>query len=192
MSPSDGDRGDRARYWPAVEAKHGRPMHAWFELLTEREDQRYPALMAFLQEEHGFSRTHANAVVQAHRGSASSRRFATLDDYLAAAEPTGAATVRAAFDGLLARHPGTSVEIAWNQPFLVRDGQRLLSISVQGAHLLAAPWSIEVLDAFRPRLEADEGVAAVLKKTFRLPSDRPIDPGLLDDLVAAESARAPG
>ena len=186
MSPSDGDR---TRYWPAIEAKHGRPMHERFGLLAEREDQRYPALMAYLQEEHGFSRTHANAVVQSHRGSASSRRFGTLDEYLAQVEPIGAATVRAAFDGLLARHPGTSVEIAWNHPFLVRDGQRLLSITVQGGHLLAAPWSVEVLDAFRPRLEADAGVTAVLKKTFRLPSDRPIDPDLLDALIEAESAR---
>jgi uncharacterized protein YdhG (YjbR/CyaY superfamily) len=164
-------------------------MHEWFELLAEREDQRYPALMAFLQEEHGFGRTHANAVVQFHRGSASSRRFSTLDDYLAAAEPTGAATARAALEGLLQRHPGTSVEIAWNQPFLARDGQRLLSITVQGGHLLAAPWSVDVLDAFRARLESEAGVTKVLKKTFRLPSDRPVDPTLLDDLVAAEIAR---
>lgn len=189
MTPSDGDR---TRLWPAIEAKHGRPMRDWFELLAEREDQRYPALMAYLQEEHGFGRTHANAVVQFHRGSASSRRFSTLEEYLAQAEPTGAATVRAAFDGLLARHPGTSVEIAWNQPFLVRDGQRLLSITVQGGHLLAAPWSVEVLEAFRARLDSDEGVTAVLKKTFRLPSDRPIDPDLLDDLVAAASVRGAG
>jgi uncharacterized protein len=188
MAPSDGDR---TRHWPAIEAKHGRPMRDWFDLLTEREDQRYPALMAYLQEEHGFGRTHANAVVQFHRGSTSSRRFSTLEDYLAAAEPTGAATVRAAFAGLLARHPGTSIEIAWNQPFLVQGEHRLLSISVQGGHLLAAPWSVEVLDAFRARLEAHEGVTAVLKKTFRLPSDRPVDPALLDDLVAAAALAGP-
>lgn len=187
MSPADGDR---ARHWPAIEAKHGRPMHEWFTVLSEREDQRYPALLAHLQEEHGFSRTHANAVVQFHRGSTSSRRYTTLDGYLAAAEPTGAATVRAAFAGLLARHPGTSIEIAWNQPFLVLDGKRLLSITVQGGHLLAAPWSVEVLDAFRDRLEEHEGVKKVLKKTFQLPSERPIDPDLLDDLVLATLERA--
>jgi uncharacterized protein YdhG (YjbR/CyaY superfamily) len=180
--------GDRTQHWPRIEARYGRPMRDWFELLAGREDQRYPALMAFLQEEHGFSRAHANAVVQFHRGSTSSRRFATLDEYLAAAEPVGAATVRAAFDGLLARHPGTTVEIAWNQPFLVRDGRRLLSLAVLDGHLLAAPWSVEVLDAFRTRLDADPGVTKVLAKTFRLPSDRPIDPGLLDDLVAAALA----
>lgn len=184
--------GDRAQHWPRIEARYGRAMRDWFELLSEREDQRYPALMAFLQEEHDFSRAHANAVVQFHRGSTSSRRYASFDDYLAAAEPVGAATVRAAFDGLLARHPGTTVEIAWNQPFLVRDGQRLLSISVLDGHLLAAPWSIEVLDAFRARLEGHPGVTKVLKKTFRLPSDAPVDPDLLDDLVMAALARGEG
>jgi len=184
--------GDRTRRWPRIEARYGRPMHDWFALLAEREDQRYPALMAFLQEEHAFSRAHANAVVQFHRGSTSARRFATLDDYLAAADPVGAATVRAAFDGLLARHPGTTVEIAWNQPFLVRDGRRLLSIAVLDGHLLAAPWSVEVLDAFRARLEADPGVTRVLAKTFRLPSDRPIDADLLDDLVGAALAGGEG
>jgi uncharacterized protein YdhG (YjbR/CyaY superfamily) len=189
MSSSDGDR---TRHWPVIEVRHGRPMEDWFALLTECEDQRYPALMTYLQEEHGFGRTHANAVVQYHRGSSSSRRFSTLEDYLAHAEVTGAETVRAAFAGLLARHPGTSIEIAWNQPFLVRDGQRLLSISVQSGHLLAAPWSAEVLDAFRPRLETHDGVMAVLKKTFRLPSDRPLDATLLDALVEAELARHAG
>ena len=188
--PSPEDPGDRTRHWPRIEARYGRPMLEWLALLAAREDQRYPALMAFLQEEHAFSRAHANAVVQFHRGSTSTRRFATLDEYLAAAEPVGAATVRAAFAGLLERHPGTSVEIAWNQPFLVRDGRRLLSLAVLDGHLLAAPWSVEVLDAFRPRLEADPGVTKVLARTFRLPSDRPLDPDLLDDLVTAQLARA--
>ena len=55
-------------------------------------------------------------------------------------------------------------------------------------HLLAAPWSVEVLDAFRARLEANPGVTKVLAKTFRLPSDRPIDAELLDDLVGAALA----
>ena len=180
--------GDRTQHWPRIEARYGRPMRDWFELLAGREDQRYPALMAFLQEEHGFSRAHANAVVQFHRGSTSSRRFATLDEYLAAAEPVGAATVRDAFDGLLARHLGTTVEIAWNQPFLVRDGQRLFSVGVMSAHLHASPWSVEVLDAFRDTLVGDHGLT-VNAKTFRLPLDWVVDDALLDALVTAELAR---
>jgi uncharacterized protein YdhG (YjbR/CyaY superfamily) len=187
MSPTDGDR---ARHWPAIERRYGRAMHEWFAVLAEQEDQRYAPLMALLQEEHGFSRAHANALVQYVRGSVTSQRSTTLEGYLATAEPVGAATVRRAFEGLLARHPGTAVEIAWNQPFLVRDGRRLFSMSVLKGHLLAAPWSVEVLDAFRDQLAQEHGLT-VLRKTFRLPSDWAVDTGLLDDLVAAELARTP-
>jgi hypothetical protein len=108
MAPTDGDR---TRFWPAIEARYGRPMREWFALLAEQEDQRYSPLMSHLQEEHGFSRAHANALVQYVRGSVTSQRSTTLEGYLASAEPVGAATVRRVFDGLLARHPGTTVEI---------------------------------------------------------------------------------
>jgi uncharacterized protein YdhG (YjbR/CyaY superfamily) len=187
MAPTDGDR---TRFWPAIEARYGRPMREWFALLAEQEDQRYSPLMSHLQEEHGFSRAHANALVQYVRGSVTSQRSTTLEGYLASAEPVGAATVRRVFEGLLARHPGTTVEIAWNQPFLVSDGRRLFSMSVLKGHLLAAPWSLEVLAAFRDRLVEEHGLT-VLKKTFRLPSAWEVDSALLDDLVAAEIARTP-
>jgi hypothetical protein len=58
--PADGDR---TRYWPAIEARYGRPVSDWLTLIAERADQRYPDQVAFLREEHGFSQAHANAVV---------------------------------------------------------------------------------------------------------------------------------
>jgi len=179
------DGGDRARFWPAIEAKHDLPMSHWFAVMDELAGQRYPEQVAFLREEHGFSQAHANALVMFARGSTTSKRVTTLEGYLASVDATGAATVRTMFDGLCARHPGTSVEIAWNHPLLVRDRQRLLGISVLARHLLLAPWSVEVLDRFRPRL-ADYQVN---KKTVRLPLDWDIDEQLLDDLVAAELAQ---
>ena len=177
--------GDRTRHWPAIEARYGRPISDWLELMAERAGQRYPEQVAFLREEHGFSQAHANAVVMYARGSTSAKRFATLDDYLAAAGPIGAATVRRILEGLVARNPGSTVEIAWNQPFLTLDGQRLFSVGVLSRHLLAAPGSVEVLDAFRDRLEQEHGLV-VNRRTFRLPLDWEIDEGLLDALVAAE------
>jgi uncharacterized protein YdhG (YjbR/CyaY superfamily) len=183
-TPADGDR---TRHWPAIEARYGRPISDWLELMAERAGQRYPQQVAFLREEHGFSQAHANAVVMYARGSMSAQRFATLDDYLAAAEPTGAATVRSILEGLVARHPGTTVEIAWNQPFLTLTGRRLFSVGVLTGHLLAAPGSVEVLDAFRDRLEQEHGLV-VNRKTFRLPLDWEIDETLLDAIVAAERA----
>ncbi len=56
------------------------------------------------------------------------------------------------------------------------------------AHLLASPWSVEVLDAFRATLE-DEHELTVNRKTFRLPLDWTIDEPLLDAMVAAEVTR---
>lgn len=182
------DPGDRTRHWPAIERRYGRPIEHWLELLAEHAERRYPEQVALLQEDHGFSRTHANAVVMYARGSTTSRRFATLDDYLADKDATGAATVRRVLDGLVARHPGSTVEIAWNQPFLTLDGRRLFSIGVLTGHLLAAPWSVEVLDAFRDTLTGDHGLT-VNAKTFRLPLDWVVDDALLDALVTAELAR---
>ena len=185
------DDGDRTRHWPAIERRYGRPVSDWLTLLAERDGQRYPEQVAFLREEHGFSQAHANAVVMFARGSTSSRRYDSLDDYLADKDPVGATTVRAILDGLVARHPGTSVELAWNQPFLTRDGQRLFSVGVQSGHLLASPWSVEVLDAFRETLEDEHGLT-VNRKTFRVPLDWAVDEALLDAMVAAElAAQAP-
>jgi uncharacterized protein len=187
--------GDRTRHWPAIEARYGRPISHWLDLIAERGDARYPAQVAFLREEHGFSQAHANAVVMFARGSTTSRRVTSLDTYLAGADPTGAATARTILSGLVARHPGTSVTIAWNQPFLTLDAipqrtkpQHLFSVGVMTQHLLAAPWSREVLDAFRVRLHDQHGLT-VLRKTFRLPLDWDVDEPLLDAIVAAELVR---
>jgi uncharacterized protein len=179
------DSGDRARFWPAIETKHGLPMSHWFAVMEELAGQRYPEQVAYLRAEHGFSQAHANALVMYARGSTTSRRVSTLEGYLAGAEPTGAATVRAMFDGLCARHPGAEVEIAWNHPFLVNDGHRLLGVTVLTGHLLLAPWSVEVLEALHPRLAA----FTVNKRTIRLPLDWTIDEVLLDDIVAAGLAQ---
>lgn len=179
------DVGDRTRHWPAIEARTGRPIDHWLGLLAERSEQRYDDQIAFLREEHGFSRTHANAVVMYARGSTTSRRAPTLDAYLADKDPTGAATVRRILEGCVERHPGTTITLAWNQPFLTRAGRYLFSVGVMQRHLTAAPWSVAVLDAFRSVLEEEHGFT-VARKTFRLPLDWDIDTELLDAIIAAE------
>lgn len=179
-----GNDGDRTRHWPAIERRHGLPVSHWLDLIAERGDARYPEQVAFLREEHGFSQAHANAVVMYARGSTTSRRFTTLDGYLADKDPAGAATVRAMLEGLVARHPGSSIEIAWNQPFLTLDDRRLFSVGVMTGHLTAAPWSARILEAFRPALEG-RGLK-VQAKTIRLPLDWEVDAALLDAMVAAE------
>lgn len=190
--------GDRTRHWPAIEARYGRPVSYWLDLVSGHAGRRYPEQIALLRESHGFSQAHANAVVMFARGSTTSRRFSNLDDYLADADPTGAATVRHIFDGLVTRHARTSITIAWNQPFLTLDataahpkGRHLFSVGVLRAHLTAAPGSVEVLDMFREQLTHTHGLV-VNRKTFRLPLDWKVDEQLLDAMVHAELELAPG
>ncbi len=188
MAASDGDR---TRFWPAIERKHGQPIRHWFDVLEELGATRYPDQLAHLMETHGFSRAHANAVVMFHRGSPSSRRSDDLDGYLADVDPVAAATIRRILEGLRARHPGTEVVIAWNQPFLRLGDRSLFSVGAQRAHLLASPWSVEVLDRFRTTLAEDHGLT-VNRKTFRLPFDWDVDLDLLDAMVTTELALGDG
>ena len=194
----DPSGGDRTRHWPAIEARYGRPMSDWLDLMAEHAGRRYPEQMMVLRADHGFSKTHANAVVMYARGSTTSQRFASLDDYLTEADPTGARTVRRILDGLVARHPATSITIAWNQPFLTLDAtaerpkaRHLFSVGVLTSHLLAAPGSSVVLDTFRERLVHVHGLT-VNRKTFRLPLDWDVDEQLLDVMVTAELEHATG
>ncbi len=175
--------GDRARHWPAIERKHGQPIEHWFALVRDLGDARYPEQMALLQEGHGFSRAHANAVVMHCRGSTSQRRFTTLDAYLADADPVGAATVRAILAAAGRLRPDLELVIAWNQPMLRGDDGYVFGASLGKRHILIAPWARGRLEALRPRLEA-EGYA-VNRKTVRVPLDWAVDEALLGELIGA-------
>ncbi len=178
------DPGDRTRYWPAIERRYGQPIAHWLDLIGEHATARYPEQIALLRGTHGFSQAHANAVVMFARGSTTSARHTTLDGYLKDKDPAGAATARAILDGLVDRYPGSRIALAWNQPFLTREDQRLFSVGVMQHHLLAAPWSAAVLERFRPALH--ERGLTVNRKTFRLPFGWDIDEHLLDAMVAQE------
>ncbi|NAZ81981.1 DUF4287 domain-containing protein [Kineococcus sp. R8] len=58
-----------ASYFPAIEARYGRPVAQWQELLRERRagrpGTRHSDLVAWLKEEHGLGHGHANALVAA-------------------------------------------------------------------------------------------------------------------------------
>lgn len=175
--------GDRTRFWPAIEKKHGGPMEHWFDQVRAVASGKYEDQVACLREGAGFSRTHANAVVMYVRGSSTSKRFATVDDYLADADPAAATTVRAIFRALHAACPGGEVVIAWNQPMFRVDGEYVLGVSLAKAHILIAPWGRGVLAQFAPRLETAGYV--VNRKTVRVPVNWDVDAGLLADMAAA-------
>lgn len=179
--------GDRTRHWPAIEKKHGEPMQFWFDQVAEVPGGKYADQIARLREGFGFSQAHANAVVMYVRGSATSRRFDTVDGFLDGADPVAQATVRAILASVEGACPASQVVIAWNQPMVKAGDDYLFGVSLAKQHILLAPWGTGVLQQFAPRLEA-EGYA-VQKKTVRVPLDWRVDDGLLRDMVAARMAQ---
>ena len=171
--------GDRSTFFPAIENKHGGPISSWLERLAELGDAKYPEQIAYLRENHAFSQAHANALVMYFRGSTTSKRFATPDDYFDALEPTVARTAKAIFDAITATHPDLELVIAWNQPMLRRGDQYAIGMSASTKHILLNPCSADVLLQFADELRDYD----VLKRTFKVPIDWEIDVSLLSRLV---------
>lgn len=156
-------------------------MSYWFEQMAGLGDAKYPEQIAFLRENHGFSQAHANALVMYCRGSASSRRFDSLDGYLESCSQTQGATVRAILAAIAEKYPDLDLVIAWNQPMLKYRGSYVFGLSVATNHILIAPFRTDVIDELRPRLSD----YTVNKKTIQVPNDWSVDAALLQDMVGA-------
>jgi uncharacterized protein YdhG (YjbR/CyaY superfamily) len=164
----DGSDGDRTKFFPAIERKHGGPISSWLDRLAELGDAKYPEQVAHLREDHGFSQAHANALVMYFRGSPTSKRFNSPEGYFAAVDPRAARTAKAIFAAATEAHPELELVVAWNQPMLrAPDGRYVLGLSVATNHILVNPFSGAVLDAFASELQE----FPTLKKTFKVPVD---------------------
>jgi len=172
---------DRSAHFPRIEAKYGQPMSYWFDVMAQIGDRKYPEQIAFLRENHGFTQAHANAVVMYARGSTSARRFDDLSSYLDSLEPVQRATVNEIISTITDAHPDLEVVIAWNTPQVKHGDAYIFGVSAAKNHLLIAPWDVQVLEDFRPRLVG----YTVNKKTIRVPSDWEVDRDLLLDLIGA-------
>lgn len=181
------DPGDRTRHFAAIERKHGLPASHWLDLLAELGEARYPEQMALLQEGHGFSRAHANALVMYHRGSPTSRRFATHQDWLAEQSPEAAATASAVFAAIQGRVQGLEPVIAWNQPMLRNAAGYVIGCSAATRHISINPFSETVMDRFRTQLGSIPG-GKVTAHLFSVPFDWDVDADLLAELVEARLA----
>ncbi len=170
---------DRTSYFPLIEKRYGRPMSFWHQEMTKVAGKNYPEQMAFLQDEHGFSRAHANALVQYSRGSDSSRRYQTVNDYLAEHDDDKRQTLEAILTTIAEEFPESSVVIAWNHPMVMIDGQYAFGVSVHSRHLLLAPFGDGVIDQFRERL----GDYELNKKTVKVPIDWQVDRALIRDMI---------
>jgi uncharacterized protein YdhG (YjbR/CyaY superfamily) len=156
-------------------------MSFWFERMQEVTGLKYPEQIAYLRENQGFTQAHANALVLYSRGSATAKRFNTIDEYLAQFDESKRKTVLTVFAAVTSKYPKLDPVIAWNQPMLKLGTQYVFGATVLKNHILLAPWSKDVLGAFSERLSTYE----VNKKTFKIPVDWKVDKKLLRDLVAA-------
>jgi uncharacterized protein YdhG (YjbR/CyaY superfamily) len=115
----------------------------------------------------------------------SAARFISVDDYLASLDPDKAGTMRAIIDLILTEFPVTEVKLAWNVPQIHRGKEYVFGLSAAKNHISLNPWSEQVLNAFRPRLEPSY---VVLQSIVQVPVDWQIDHGLITDLVRARLA----
>ena len=56
-----------ASYFPAIEARYGRPVAEWQDLIRASPLTRHMELVTWLKTEHGLGHGHANALVAATR-----------------------------------------------------------------------------------------------------------------------------
>ena len=176
--------GDRSALFPAIERRYGQPVQYWLDLLASSDATKYDEQMALLQEGHGFGRSHANAVVMTHRGSTTTRRYATAEDYFDACDPVGAATARAAFAAIRKGVKGLELVTAWNQPMLRCEAGYVFGLNIGKNHITMGPIGTDVIANFADRLVGYK----CGKKTFNVPLDWEVDAKLLVDMAAYRMA----
>lgn len=173
--------GDRSKHFPAIEKKHGEKIPKWLERLSELEETKYPAQIAYLREDHGFSQAHANALVMYFRGSTTSKRVATPSEYFKSIDPVARKTAKLIFSTITEKYPELELVVAWNQPMLRRDKVYIIGISVSKNHITINPFSGDVLELLAKKLSK----FTVNKKTFQVPLDWKVDSPLVLALAKA-------
>jgi uncharacterized protein YdhG (YjbR/CyaY superfamily) len=173
--------GDRTRFFPLIEKKHGGKISEWIERVKNLGDAKYPEQIAFLKEEHGFSQAHANALVMYVRGSASSTRHNSPAEYFKSLDPQAAKTMKAIFQAIQKKFPQLDLVLAWNQPMLRIGKQTVFGMSASKNHLAVNPFSKDVLDDHGDKLSK----FVVNKHTFQVPIDWTPNAALLHSLVRA-------
>ena len=176
--------GDRSKFFPAIEKKHGEKIQHWISLLQDLETTKYPEQIAFLRENYGFSQAHANALVMYVRGSTSSKRVATPAEFFKGLDPVTRKTAKLIFSTIIEKYPDLEFVIAWNQPMLRQGKAYIIGISVSKNHITINPFSGDVLEQCAKRLSK----FVVNKKTFQVPLDWNVDSPLLLALTKARIA----
>ena len=113
-----------------------------------------------------------------------SRKFNSVEEYLAPLDPTKARTLRSLIVLILTEFPELESKISWNVPQIHRNGKYVFGVAAYKNHLTLAPWSPRVIKAFKMRL----GQFVVWESCFQIPMDWKIDRKLVKDLVRARLA----
>jgi len=172
---------ERSAHFPAIEKKYGEKMSYWHRVMKDIKDLKYAEQIAYLKENYGFSQTHANALVLYSRGSTTSKRFSTLDEYLKEHDEVKRKKVKEIFSVIQKQFPKLELVIAWNQPMLKYQNSYVFGLSVAKNHLTLAPFNPAVLESLQEQLASYE----VNKKTFKVPIDWKVDRTLLKNLITA-------
>ena len=179
--------GDRSKFFPAIEKKHGEKIQYWIKLLQDLETTKYPEQIAFLRENYGFSQAHANALVMYVRGSTSSKRVATPAEFFKGLDPVTRKTAKLIFSTIIEKYPDLELVIAWNQPMLRQGKAYIIGISVSKNHMTINPFSDDVIKLFAKKLSK----YTVNKTTFTVPLDWKVDGVLLRSIAKARLAEIP-
>lgn len=175
----------REAHFPLIEKKYGEPMKYWFKVMASIKDEKYPAQIAHLRENYGFTQAHANALVMFSRGSTTTRKFETPAAYFKSVDPVQAKTLRKVFKVLKREFPELELVIAWNQPMLRKGTHYVFGASVAKNHILIAPFNADVLTKMAPQLKG----YTVKKKTVAVPNDWAIDEKILVKMVKSVLAQ---
>lgn len=178
------DKGLREKHFPSIEKKYGHPIAYWLKLIKEISEQKYPEQVAFLRENHGFSQAHANAVVMFIKGSKSSSKFNSTNDYFQSIDPKQAKTIKSIIKTIRTKYPKLELVIAWNQPMLRNEAGYIFGLGVAKNHILINPWSESALTSHGDKVKD----LKVNKHTIAIPNDWKPDPKLLLALVKTRLA----
>ncbi|MEY3806393.1 MAG: hypothetical protein RIR69_1205 [Actinomycetota bacterium] len=177
ISPSG--ENDRAKHFPKIEEKYGRPMAYWFAQLSELGDAKYPDQISLLREKFEFTQAHANAVVMYHRGSTTTRRHDSVDELLSSLGQQHEKLTREILNVITQKFPQLEPVVAWNQPMLKYGKDYVIGISASKNHLTIGPWGNDVVGQFSAELEG----LKTNKKTFQVPLNWKINKTLLHRIV---------
>ena len=175
---------DRESHFPAIEKRYGEKMAYWFKVMEKVKGKKYPEQMALLQENYGFSRAHANALVMYTRGSLSSSRHESPATYYKTIDPIQAKTIRKIFKVIRGKYPKLEHVIAWNQPMVRIEKFYVFGAGTAKNHILLNPFSKDALETVMPKFPD----YTTSKHTIKVPNDWDVDETMILRLVKARLA----